>query len=124
MKEYKLAEVGEGKNLVCHPDENGYYHGVYGEILIDSEEDLKHLEDALKRKKEYEWHDLRKNPNDLPELYEPVLLKTLKSGYCVAYVDKDYDWYVDCHDEFNFCEKGSVYAVAWRYIEPFEEDEE
>ena len=77
---------------------------------------------ALEKADKYRWHDLRKNPNDLPE----------DNGYG----ESDYVLVLAGCFEWNHCEwacyshsakKWSTYVqevFAWRYIEPFEEEEE
>lgn len=66
------------------------------------------------------WHDLRKDPNDLPKEWDRVLMETLRSETVVGYVSDDY-WYIDYDDQFIFCGTGSPYVKAWREIEPFKE---
>lgn len=102
-----------------------YQNGFVNDFNIDGvEKSLDAIRkgiDALDKEEKYKRHDLRKNPNDLPEMYEPVLLEVLRFGAVVAWVGRDY-WYIDYDDEFPLCEKGSPRAVAWKYIDLFEED--
>ena len=77
---------------------------------------------ALEKANKYRWHDLRKNPNDLPEADE--------------YGCSDYVLVMTGTPEWNSWEQAyyhhgkrlwSTYeqnVFAWRYIEPFEEEEE
>lgn len=77
---------------------------------------------ALEKADKYRWHDLRKNPDDLPE----------DNGYG----ESDYVLVLAGCFEWNHCEwacyshsakKWSTYeqnVFAWRYIEPFKEEEE
>lgn len=86
------------------------------------------LKGLIDKEEKYRWHDLRKNPNDLPSESVTVLLifdycgKHYIVGKC--YKDDKYPWYVDIDDcpyadqvieEF---EK----IIAWKYIEEFENE--
>lgn len=94
-------------------------------ILVDVEE-LTSAVDYLER---YRWHDLRKNPNDLPNGdWDKKILCVVRSPI------RFYERYHICHyvrGEFiGFYEHKKVDSgifqtvTAWRYIEPFEEVEE
>ena len=75
---------------------------------------------ALEKANKYRWHDLRKNPDDLPE--------AIGDGY-----ESDYVLVMIGTPEWNSWEQAyyehdkqlwSTYeqnVFAWRYIEPFEE---
>ena len=77
--------------------------------------------EALKKADKYRWHDLRKNPNDLPESDG-----NSESEYVLAMIGTP---------EWNSWEQAyyhhgkrlwSTYeqnVFAWRYIEPFREEE-
>ena len=77
---------------------------------------------ALEKADKYRWHDLRKNPDDLPE--------AIGGGY-----ESDYVLVMIGTPEWNSWEQAyyhhgkrlwSTYeqnVFAWRYIEPFEEEE-
>ena len=78
---------------------------------------------ALEKSDKYKWHDLRKNPDDLPEADE--------YGYGSEYVLvmigtpewNDCEWAYYNHNTRLW----STYEqniFAWRYIEPFEEEED
>lgn len=79
--------------------------------------------DALEKADKYRWHDLRKNPDDLPE--------AVGDGY-----ESEYVLVMTGTPEWNSWEQAyyhhdkklwSTYEqniFAWRYIEPFEEEEE
>ena len=71
----------------------------------------------------YRWHDLRKNPNDLPEPWEYVLIYTYKDETYVAQIDSVLHTWAKRDDELDYCEVGSSLVKAWREIEPFEEVE-
>ena len=77
---------------------------------------------ALKKADKYRWHDLRKNPDDLPEADE--------------YGCSEYVLVMTGTPEWNSWEQAyyhhgkkmwSIYeqnVFAWRYIEPFEENKD
>ena len=78
---------------------------------------------ALEKADKYRWHDLRKNPDDLPE--------AIGGGY-----ESDYVLVMIGTPEWNDWEQAyyhhgkrlwSTYeqnVFAWRYIEPFEESKD
>ena len=77
--------------------------------------------DALEKADKYRWHDLRKNPYDLPEdngygksEYVLVMIGTPEWYSC--------EWAYYSHN----AKMWSIYeqnVFAWRYIEPFKEEE-
>ena len=75
---------------------------------------------ALEKADKYRWHDLRKNPDDLPEAvggsyvseYVLVMIGTPGWNNC------EWAYYKHNHKEWSTYEQ-NIYA--WRYIEPFEE---
>ena len=97
-----------------------YYNGFRGkDAYIKAKEDACILAvEALKKADKYRWHDLRKNPDDLPE----------DNGYgCSEYVlvmTGTPEWYSCEWAYYNHNAKvWSLYeqnVFAWRYIEPFE----
>lgn len=79
----------------------------------------------------YRWHDLRKNPKDLPtEDCRVLTANALKSGYYYKVadfaIDMDFDecWgmsgFYDYDSEYGYY---PVYVDAWKYIAPFVEVE-
>lgn len=68
----------------------------------------------------YRWHDLRKNPADLPEDNKDVLV-TIKGG-CV-----NRTWHDSCGWRNATAKKARHYSdksvLAWKEIEEFENDE-
>ena len=79
--------------------------------------------DALKKADKYRWHDLRKNPDDLPEGFEV----SYESDYVLVMIGmpewNHWEWAYYHHDKKLW----STYeqnVFAWRYVEPFEEEEE
>ena len=77
--------------------------------------------EALEKADKYRWHDLRKNPNDLPEAdgnseseYVLVMIGTPEwNSWEQAYYKHDKRMW-STYDQNVF---------AWRYIEPFKEEE-
>ena len=87
-----------------------------------SEEAIKMAIEALKKADKYRWHDLRKNPDDLPEADEYGC-----SEYVLIMIgtpERDnHEWAY-----YNYNTKGwstpfyEQNVFAWRYIEPFKEE--
>ena len=77
---------------------------------------------ALEKADKYRWHDLRKNPDDLPEADG-----NSESEYVLAMIGTP-EWNSWEQDYYHHDKKmWSTYdqnVFAWRYIEPFEEEEE
>ena len=77
--------------------------------------------EALEKADKYRWHDLRKNPDDLPE-YNGYG----KSEYVLVMIGTP-EWY-SCEWAYysHNAKMWSTYeqdVFAWRYIEPFKEEE-
>lgn len=78
--------------------------------------------DALEKADKYRWHDLRENPDDLPEAiggsyvseYVFVMIGTPGWNNC------EWAYYKHNHKEWSTYEQN---IIAWRYIEPFKEEE-
>ena len=76
---------------------------------------------ALEKADKYRWHDLRKNPDDLPEAiggsyvseYVFVMIGTPGWNNC------EWAYYKHNHKEWSTYEQN---IIAWRYIEPFKEE--
>lgn len=72
------------------------------------------------KQQKYRWHDLRKNPADLPEDNKDVLV-TIKGG-CV-----NRTWHDSCGWRNATAKKARHYSdksvLAWKEIEEFENDE-
>ena len=87
-----------------------------------SEEAIKMAIEALEKADKYRWHDLRKNPDDLPEADEYGC-----SEYVLIMIGTP-EW--DNHEwaYYNYNTKGwstpfyEQNVFAWRYIEPFKEE--
>lgn len=100
-----------------------YYHGFRGqEACIKAIEDACILAvEALEKADKYRWHDLRKNPDDLPEADE------YGRSEFVFVMTGTPEWY-SCEWAYYHHDKKlwSIYeqdVFAWRYIEPFKEEE-
>ena len=76
--------------------------------------------DALEKADKYRWHDLRKNPDDLPEDNGYG-----KSEYVLVMIGTP-EWYSCEWAYYSYNAKmWSTYdqnVFAWRYIEPFKEE--
>ena len=80
--------------------------------------------EALKKSDKYKWHDLKENPDDLPEANRwgesnYVLVKALIKVECFACNDMRKAYY--SHTQKKWSIDGHVFA--WRYIEPFKDEE-
>lgn len=67
----------------------------------------------------YKWHNLRINPDDLPNLYTPVLIAVnlfSREMYMICDLEADGKF----HDGINPHKLYDGIAKAWKYIEPFE----
>lgn len=77
--------------------------------------------EAIEKQIKYRGHDLRKNPEDLPDVGSLVLTRHLVCGKkCFTVCDYMVDGF---SDGINPEELLGKTVVAWRYIEPIEEDE-
>ena len=77
--------------------------------------------EALEKADKYRWHDLRESSYDLPRVVngngesEYVLVKT----GCFEWCDMEMAYYSYAKRQWSI----DNYVLAWRYIEPFEEEE-
>lgn len=80
------------------------------------------------KEEKYRWHDLRKDPNDLPEgkdYYSSFVIVATESctDFCtIARMDFPMNEWIEIgtgDDIVGECGK----VIAWRYIEPFNNDE-
>lgn len=79
---------------------------------------------ALEKQEKYAWHDLWKDPEDLPPVgieVRVVILDT--SDGCMAYAQDTYGYHDDSTSP-NFLHHIRFRVIKWQYIEPFEEDNE
>ena len=123
IKMFKAIIIAEIDRLPYHYDEE------VGEDVYDSTSRVNELlqlnkivSKALEKADKYKWHDLRKNPDDLPEADEYGC-----SDYVLAMIGTP---------EWNSWEQAyyhhgkrlwSTYeqnVFAWRYIEPFKENKD
>ena len=118
-EKFKAIIMAEIDRLPYHYDEEVDYYVYDDTSKVDELLQLnKIVSKALKKADKYRWHDLRKNPDDLPE----------DNGYgCSEYV-----LVMTGTPEWNSWEQAyyhhgkrlwSTYeqnVFAWRYIEPFE----
>ena len=103
-----------------------YYNGFRGkDAYIKAKEDACILAvEALEKADKYKWHDLRKNPDDLPEADEYGC-----SEYVLAMTGTP-EW--DNHEWAYYNHNTRMWSTpfygqdvfAWRYIEPFKEEED
>ena len=87
---------------------------------ITKREVLNVVEWLFNKQQKYRWHDLRKNPADLPEDNKDVLV-TIKGG-CV-----NRTWHDSCGWRNATAKKARYYSndrvIAWKEIEKFENEE-
>lgn len=89
-------------------------HTIYATAMMMA---IEALEDAEK----YKWHDLRKDPYDLPDAEygesDTVLCQKEIGTYILLYFDGGNWCYPtgECYER----NKDSQKIIAWRYIEPF-----
>ena len=121
---FKSIIIAEIDRLPYHYDEEVDYYVYDDTSKVDELLQLnKIVSKALKKADKYRWHDLRKNPDDLPE--------AIGGGY-----ESDYVLVMIGTPEWNSWEQAyyhhgkrlwSIYeqdVFAWRYIEPFEESKD
>ena len=119
IKMFKGIIMAEIDRLPHHYDEE------VGEYVYDSTSKVNELlqlnkivSKALEKADKYRWHDLRKNPDDLPE----AIGGGYESDYVLVMIGtpewNSLDWAYYNHDKKEW----STYeqdVFAWRYIEPF-----
>ena len=123
IKMFKDIIMVEINRLPYHYDEE------IGEDVYDSASKVDELlqlnkivSKALKKADKYRWHDLRKNPDDLPEADE------YGRSEFVFVMTGTPEWY-SCEWAYYHHDKKlwSIYeqdVFAWRYIEPFKENKD
>lgn len=84
------------------------------------------LRELIEKQEKYKWHDLRKNPEDLPEVGKAITYLFEVDYGCM--VRRIYNSTTATYDgKYHFAKRkcnGNTYTyIAWKYIEPFEEDE-
>ena len=103
---------------------NGKLQGGFPDHDSDTGKAIDAAIKALEKADKYRWHDLRKNPDDLPEAdeygcSERVLAVTGTPEW------GDYEWAYYNHNTRMWSTPFCVQNVcAWRYIEPFKENKD
>lgn len=113
-----LAAMGRERD-VCKKVDAGSGETPQGTSLVDICDSIVAKEKLDNTK--YRWHDLRKNPDDLPNRKNKFLFSDDVIGYNGDYGVCYYDFMFGMWESYdtNFMAE-SVYV--WKYIEPFEED--
>lgn len=70
---------------------------------------------ALEKAEIYKWHDLRKDPNDLPEFGVEVFIKYYNKGQDVNHYG--IAWICDEENNWNFPNSKNLRIIKWKYIE-------
>ncbi len=123
-EKFKAIIIAEIDRLPFHYDAEVDYYVYDNASKVDELLQLnKIVSKSLKKADKYRWHDLRKNPDDLPE--------AIGDGY-----ESDYVLVMIGTPEWNSWEQSyyhhgkrlwSTYeqnVFAWRYIEPFKENKD
>lgn len=107
------------------------------EYLTDKDEaKMREAIDALEKADKYEWHDLRKNPDDLPktdayksplrEFSNQILVRFKDGTYdvatCYKYISEDKKFFIfgmmdDETDCYGVCDNTGDDIVKWKYID-------
>ena len=120
-EKFKSIIIAEIDRLPYHYDEEVDYYVYDDTSKVDELLQLnKIVSKALKKADKYRWHDLRKNPDDLPEADEYGC-----SEYVLAMIGTpewdNHEWAYYNHNtrawSTPFYEQN---VFAWRYVEPFE----
>ena len=123
LKMFKSIIIAEIDRLPYHYDEEVDYY-VYDDTSKADEllQLNKIVSKALKKADKYRWHDLRKNPDDLPEADG-----NSESEYVLAMIGTP-EWnsweQAYYHHDKKMWSTYDQNVFAWRYVEPFEEEEE
>ena len=122
-EKFKSIIIAEIDRLPYHYDEEVDYYVYDDTSRVDELLQLnKIVSKALKKADKYRWHDLRKNPDDLPEAdeygcseYVLVMIGTPEwNSWEQAYY----------HHDKKLWSTYEQNVFAWRYIEPFEGEED
>lgn len=125
-----LLSAMEREMKICKQVDSELYREPYEISLVDVCRSINRKIHDIQHK--YAWHDLRKNPDDLPKNVEMVLCEWTDGGSHYWH-DVLVFWAVPIRHFTN--ESGLIisvvgdeiiscggHVVAWRYIEPFEEE--
>lgn len=87
----------------------------------------KMVTEALEKQEKYKWHDLRKNPEDLPEdnnTRSEYMVTDGRKYFISKYFGKGefLNGYWEFPEGVFECNAFDVDVIAWREIEPFEEE--
>lgn len=99
--------------------------GDNGEVLMDE------IDEYFKTFYKYRWHDLRKDPNDLPEMHYSKQYDRSDSDYLefmyheeelpiIGFLRKQNNLVFGCEELWRSESIEKYNVIAWRYIEPFE----
>lgn len=103
--------------------------GFKAECILETDEERQVVWDALnalESQETYRWHDLRKNPEDLPEEYNDIIYVTNDDSVYVITKNKYIiGWRDGCRFDSDDIEINiPTYDIAaWRYLERFEAKE-
>lgn len=121
---HKEYDIGNGKTVIAYYDDKGITE-IYKEAFE------KYVIPALRKVEKYKYHDLRKNPNDLPT--EHKVLACCQDGCLKYYETVHYGKPCVLHPSLNKkCFYGSDLdgdyvldnVIGWAYIPPFESEDE
>lgn len=102
---------------LCDSCDLCYIQGTNGEqikLLLQCANWLEELKRLREHNEKYKWHDLRKNPEDLPDDSRKVECRTVTAKGLVNAV---FGYYSD-----RWCCGMNSNVIKWREIEPLEED--
>ena len=124
IKMFKAIIIAEIDRLPYHYDAEVDYYVYDDTSRVDEILQLnKVVSKALEKADKYRWHDLRKNPDDLPE----AIGGGDESEYVLVMIGTP-EWNSWEQAYYHHGKKlWSTYeqnVFAWRYIEPFKEEEE
>jgi len=140
----KKAEEMATKSVELFPSCEGRKYLDCAEEYYQLADWLEELKELREYKEKYRWHDLRKNPDDLPDANYPsntwfdVVQKDNEEELPRAAMQYDdelgFGFYHDIFDPVSLgyvdtefttaAEEGLAEVVAWREIEEFESEEE
>ena len=78
--------------------------------------------EALEKADKYRWHDLRKDPTDLPPHGKVVIVFTEGFGFGASIYTHTIGHWNEDKEEWRFDTLAYPILIAWREIEPFASD--